>query len=59
MIGNMIYECKTRDNVNVAHSDNVAQSDNSRADPNNEISAALPMQRPCSEIGTHRVEMMS
>jgi hypothetical protein len=59
MIGNTIYECKTRNNINAAHSDDVAQSDNSRADPNKEISAALPMQRPCSEIGTRRVEMMS
>jgi hypothetical protein len=24
MIGNMIYECKTRNNVNAAHSDDVA-----------------------------------
>jgi hypothetical protein len=59
MIGNMIYECKTRNNVNAAHSDNVAQSGNSRANQNKEISTALPMQRPCSEIGTCRAEMMS
>jgi hypothetical protein len=59
MIRNMIYECKTRNNVNAAHSDDVAQSDNSRANPNKKILAALPMQRPCSEIGTCGVEMMS